>query len=221
VASLGGPGLPPLVPAAGRPVFPPTHRWPVSLSFDEVVLDPFRRRDLEPWQRLRADNRDWLSPWEATRPPGVEPPSYSHWTRLRRETRDGRTTPWLVRDARAPGRPLVGQCVIDNIVWGSARFATLSYWIAREWAGRGLTPVAAALAVDYAILVMGLHRVEICVRPENRASLRVVEKLGFRDEGFRPRYIHIAGQWRDHRAFALDASEIGGGLTGRVITGRR
>lgn len=60
-----------------------------------------------------------------------------------------------------------------------------------------------ALACDYVFQVMGLHRVEICVRPENTKSLRVVEKLGLAEEGMRPAYLHIDGQWRDHRVFRL------------------
>ena len=62
---------------------------------------------------------------------------------------------------------------------------------------------------------MRLHRIEIAIRPENAASLRVVEKLGFRPEGVRPRYLHIDGDWRDHLVFALNAEEAGEGLVRR------
>jgi ribosomal-protein-alanine N-acetyltransferase len=78
--------------------------------------------------------------------------------------------------------------------------------------------VAVALATDYAMITMGLHRIEICIRPENTASLRVVEKLGFRHEGRRPRYIHIAGDWRDHEVFALTAEEVPNGVLSRLDT---
>jgi ribosomal-protein-alanine N-acetyltransferase len=76
-------------------------------------------------------------------------------------------------------------------------------------------PTAVALAVDHCFLVLRLHRVEVNIRPENTASLRVVEKLGFRDEGLRRRYLHIDGAWRDHRSFALTAEEVPGGLLSR------
>ncbi|MDO4717337.1 MAG: GNAT family protein, partial [Propionibacteriaceae bacterium] len=58
-------------------------------------------------------------------------------------------------------------------------------------------------------------------RPENAASLRVVEKLGFRSEGLRPRLLHINGDWRDHLSFALTAEELGEGLLNRYLAGRR
>lgn len=69
-----------------------------------------------------------------------------------------------------------------------------------------------ALACDYVFQVMGLHRVEICVRPENTKSLRVVEKLGLAEEGMRPAYLHIDGQWRDHRVFRLLADDYPDGV---------
>ena len=64
-----------------------------------------------------------------------------------------------------------------------------------------------SVVTDFAFGELGLHRVEINIRPENSASLRVVEKLGFREEGVREKYIFIDGAWRDHRSFALVAEE--------------
>jgi ribosomal-protein-alanine N-acetyltransferase len=105
---------------------------------------------------------------------------------------------------------------VSNIVYGSAQSASIGYWIDRRYAGRWIVPAAVALATDYAITTLRLHRIEICVRPENQASLRVVQKLGFRYEGRRPRFIHIAGAWRDHEAYALTAEEMTDGLLARV-----
>jgi [ribosomal protein S5]-alanine N-acetyltransferase len=55
-----------------------------------------------------------------------------------------------------------------------------------------------------------LHRVEVDIRPENAASLRVVEKLGLRREGFYERFLDIDGGWRDHVAFAVTVEELNG-----------
>lgn len=111
--------------------------------------------------------------------------------------------------------PLVGQLTVANIVWGSACSATIGYWLDRAVAGRGVMPTAVALATDHCFRVVGLHRIEINIRPENTASLRVVEKLGFRDEGVRVRLLHISGAWCDHRSFALTAEEVPEGLLAR------
>src|SRR6185503_123975 len=72
-----------------------------------------------------------------------------------------------------------------------------------------------AMAVDHCFGVIGLHRLEASIRPENHASRRVVEKLGFREEGIRVRQLHINGAWRDHVCYALTAEEVPQGLMPR------
>src|SRR5699024_1266991 len=83
---------------------------------------------------------------------------------------------------------LVGQVTVSSIAYGSLCSGSIGYWISQHVAGRGVMPHAVALVTDYCWAELGLHRVEINIRPENAASLRVVEKLGFRDEGVRERY---------------------------------
>ncbi|MDR1388291.1 MAG: GNAT family N-acetyltransferase [Propionibacteriaceae bacterium] len=204
------------------PVLPRRHRWPVDLRFGDIWLTAFGRRDLAEWGEVRRRNASWLDPWSATPPErGRRRSDRAMVAYFQSEARHGRMVPWLIRaDRQSRPGPLIGQCTLNNIVYGSARFASIGYWIDRDWAGRGLVPAAVALATDYAMRVMGLHRIEICVRPENSASLRVVEKLGFRYEGVRPRYIHIDGAWRDHQCFALDASETPAGLCDRLMKGQ-
>ena len=71
-----------------------------------------------------------------------------------------------------------GQLTVTNIVGGSARWAQVGYWVDRRYAGQGVIPTAVAMVVDYCLLELHLHRIEVAIRPENAASLRVVEKLG-------------------------------------------
>ena len=80
-----------------------------------------------------------------------------------------------------------GQLTVTNIVGGSARWAQVGYWVDRRYAGQGVIPTAVALVVDYCLLELHLHRIEVAIRPENTASLRVVEKLGFTEVGYAPR----------------------------------
>jgi len=77
--------------------------------------------------------------------------------------------------------------------------------------------MAVAMACDHCFHELRLHRIEIVIRPENAASLRVVEKLGFRREGARPRFLHIDGAWRDHEVFALYAEEAPASLADAVV----
>jgi ribosomal-protein-alanine N-acetyltransferase len=172
-------------------------------------------RDASRWAQLRRDNLEWLGPWESTRPPGagVRTAGYRSLTRdLLRQARSGRALPFVVTYDDA----MVGQLTVTGVTWGSARWAQIGYWIDRGHAGRGIMPVAVALACDHCFLAMGLHRIEIAIRPENVASLRVVEKLGFHQIGLAPRYLHINGDWRDHLIFAVTVEEAPDGILSRL-----
>lgn len=193
--------------------------WPVQLVDGQVGLRALRYRDGQRWRRLRAQNRDWLAPWEATSPDPATPPlSYHQLVRtLNADARAGRALPFAITYRGE----MVGQLSVGGIGWGSLRSAHLGYWVSQDVAGNGITPTAVALASDHCLFTLGLHRIEINIRPENTASLRVVAKLGFRDEGLRQRYLHIDGAWRDHRTFALTREEVPGGLVARHRRARR
>jgi ribosomal-protein-alanine N-acetyltransferase len=141
---------------------------------------------------------------------------------LKIQAAQGTALPFLitVRTPRSAAPAIVGQLTVSSIVWGSAMMATLGYWVDQARAGHGIAPTAVALATDHCFQVLGLHRMEINIRPENGPSLRVVEKLGFRDEGYRPRFLHINGAWADHRSFALTAEEVPEGLLNRWLASR-
>lgn len=163
---------------------------------------------------MRQRNVDWLRPWEATSPPEAVATPASYAQLLRRWRRDARSGVMLPFMITYEGR-LAGQCTVGGIQYGAARSASIGYWVDRAVAGRGVMPTALALAVDHCFDVLRLHRVEVNVRPENRASRRVVDKLGFREEGMRPRLLHIDGDWRDHVSYALTVEEVPGGLVRR------
>jgi ribosomal-protein-alanine N-acetyltransferase len=184
-----------------------------------VGLRPIRAGDHGAWEEVRRRNRDWLLPWEATPPPGTTPLphlSFRAMVRgLRAQARRGELLPFaLTYDDR-----FAGQVTLGGITRGSFCSAHVGYWLDQRLAGRGIMPTAVALVTDHAFTAVGMHRVEVNIRPENAASLRVVEKLGFRDEGLRLRLLHIAGAWRDHRSFALTADEVPGGLLARWRSG--
>jgi ribosomal-protein-alanine N-acetyltransferase len=113
------------------------------------------------------------------------------------------------------GGQFAGHLTVWNIVWGSSRSAEIAYWIDEQFAGRGIVPTAVAMVIDHCFRVMGVHRIEAGIRPENKPSRRVVEKLGFRDEGVRVRRVHIDGAWRDHVYYAITAEEATAGILPR------
>ena len=176
-----------------------------------------RVKDAKKLERLVLGNREWLKPWEATNPNG--PNSFDIKGQIRGLLKQMDQYQGLPLVIEYQGE-LIGQLNVSNILHGSVSSAILGYWISPEAAGKSITPTAVSLATDYLFNVVGLHRVEIDIRPENSASLRVVEKLGFRYEGLKERYIHINGDWCDHYVFALTYEEVRGGVLNRFAEGR-
>lgn len=184
--------------------------WPTEVQAVQpggrtVTLRPLRRSDRGPWESMRARNAGWLRPWESTLPGGTEasPP----FTRLRRSydraAREGRLVPFVIDAGSGP----VGQMHLFEIQWGSRWSASAGYWLDRAATGQGLATWALALAIDHGLTQVGLHRIEVNVRPDNAASLAVVRRLGLAQEGLRRGLIHVDGDWRDHLTFAITADD--------------
>ena len=190
--------------------------WPATLGWGPVELHPLRRRDAAEWARLRQANESWLSPWEPSSPVPWQqrhtPTSYRAMRRaVARRARLGTSLPFAVR---VEGR-LAGQVTVDNVVRGALRSGYLGYWIDRRVAGRGMASLAVALVCDHAFGEAGLHRVQADIRPENLPSQRLVERLGFTQEGLLRRYLDIDGDWRDHLSFSLLAEDLPRGVLAR------
>ena len=188
----------------------PQRHGPVSIRL-------IRQKDARVLQQELLSNRAWLRPWEATSPDGpVSLDMRLGIRRLLQQYRDGSGVPFVMEWEG----DVAGQLNVWGISRGSLASATIGYWVSERFAGRDITPTAVALATDICFRELRLHRMEICIRPENKASLRVVEKLGFRYEGLRRRFIHIDGDWRDHYAFALTREDVPEGVLGRWLAGR-
>jgi [ribosomal protein S5]-alanine N-acetyltransferase len=188
-----------------------------TLREGAITVRPIRLRDARQLERELLDNRGWLRKWEATNPHG--PLSFDTRASIRSLQSNARAGLGLPFVIEFDGR-FAGQLNVSSITYGSLGSATIGYWVSERFAGKNVTPTAVALATDYCFFQAGLHRMEICIRPENVASLRVVEKLGFRYEGLRRRYIHINGDWRDHFCFALVVEELPTGVLRRMLDGR-
>jgi ribosomal-protein-alanine N-acetyltransferase len=196
--------------------------WPVVLLDGPVLLRPYRRRDASAWSEVRRCNQAWLAPWESS-PPGpwneLNSAASFRWIyrEQRRSARAGAGMPFAICLVEGRSERLVGHLNLGNIVRRAFCSAYAGYWVDARVAGRGVMPTALALAVDHAFGPGGLHRIEVNIRPENKPSRRVVEKLGFREEAFHPRYMHIDGAWRDHIGYALTSEDVAadGGLLAR------
>jgi len=183
------------------------------LTHGDISLRKLSRLDYPVLNRLLHEDREWLEPWEATTP-GIRRALDVKWLvrSLISQSKEGFGIAFVIEHQGH----VVGQLNVANILHGSVSSGTIGYWIAKDFAGRNITPTAVALAIDHLFSEVGLHRVEIDIRPENHASLRVVEKLGLRHEGTKLRYIHIDGAWRDHHVFAITQEELPGSMLRRL-----
>lgn len=190
-----------------------SHQWPILLSDGELELRPLRLRDRLRWNRVRASNRQWLQQWEATLPTvttgpaAVTPqlPSYfSMIATFNREARNGRSFSFVIWK----GPNLIGQITLGGVIYGALRGGHIGYWIDQEYANRGYTTQAVEILTRFGFDQLGLHRIEINIRPENAPSCRVAEKAGYQLEGSRARYLHIDGQWRDHITYVKENSTV-------------
>jgi ribosomal-protein-alanine N-acetyltransferase len=195
--------------------------WPATLCEPgllnkPVALRPCRVRDARTWSEIRIRNAPWLRPWEPTNP---ETPHYRYSVTsylatvaaMRHKALLGQALPWVITF----GDEVAGQLTVESIVWGSMRSGEIGYWIDERFAGLGITPTAVAMAVDHSFHAVGLHRLVASIQPENAASRRVMEKLGFREEGLHVREAQVGAAWRDHLCYALTVEDVADSLMTR------
>jgi ribosomal-protein-alanine N-acetyltransferase len=126
---------------------------------------------------------------------------------------------------------LVGRCEDDSLagvinindpIMGGFRSASLGYYAAAQYSGRGYMAEALALVLDHAFTALDFHRLEANIQPDNAASLALVRRMGFRKEGFSPGFLKVGGVWRDHERWAMLAEEWlaahGGTVPGQQVS---
>ncbi len=184
------------------------HHVPLELAGRSITLRTMSEADYEAWYEVRARCRDWLVPWEP-RPRGGPLPA---------EDRASFTARCAIRERERQlgtgygfgifwGGRFAGEITLSSIQRGPFQSAFIGYWVDQALAGRGLVPEAVVITLHFAFEAIALHRVEISIIPRNRASRRVVEKLGIRMEGVAERFLEIDGVWEDHARYAVTAEE--------------
>jgi ribosomal-protein-alanine N-acetyltransferase len=178
--------------------------------------------DAAAWSRVRRRDRAHLESWEPTAPGSWDNNNAAlawpgQWSTLRGLARRGMSLPFVIT---VDGQ-LAGQITVGNVVRGSLCSAWIGYWVGTHATAGGVATAAVAMVTDHCFAVAGLHRLEATVRPENTASIRVLRKAAFREEGLFRRYLDVAGGWRDHLCFALTTEDVPNGLVaGLVAAGR-
>lgn len=166
-----------------------------------------RLNDWPAWAELRHASRDFLMPWEpAWAPDALGRAAYRH--RLRRLTRDeSEDGGYAYFVFRRDDDALLGGITLSNLQRGAAQSATIGYWIGRPHAGQGYMTESLGALLDHAFGPLGMHRLEAACVPENTRSKKLLERCGFRQEGYARQYLRINGVWHDHLLFALLAGD--------------
>jgi ribosomal-protein-alanine N-acetyltransferase len=173
-----------------------------AIAGEGVVLRAPQMADYPEWAALREASRDFLKPWEPTWP-ADDLTRASFRRRIKRYFEDQRSDlayPFFI--FRKNDNVLLGGLTIANVRRGCAQAGSLGYWMGVAHAGRGHMTAAVRAVLPFAFLTLRLHRVEAACIPSNTASVRLLEKTGFRREGFARQYLCIDGIWQDHLLFA-------------------
>jgi [ribosomal protein S5]-alanine N-acetyltransferase len=166
-----------------------------------VTLRLVTGADQDEFLRLAATSAGLHHPWMA---PAATPQEFQAY--LRRF--DHVTAEGLLVCLRGTGA-IVGVVHINNIIRGRFQNGSLSYAAFAPAAGQGYMSEGLGLVLCYAFERLRLHRLEAQIQPGNHASLRLVRRLGFRNEGYSPQLLFIDGAWRDHERWAITSDMIG------------
>ena len=180
----------------------------LRLQYQRIYMRPPVQRDWRDWAALRAENRTFLAPWEPTWPyDALTRGAFRRRLRIyKTEMRQGTSYSFLV--FRRADDAMLGGVTVSNVRRGVAQSASLGYWIGECYARQGYMTEALAVALNFAFVRLGLHRVEAACLPGNYASRALLLKSGFTEEGYAREYLRIDGRWQDHQLFAILRSNV-------------
>jgi len=164
-----------------------------------ISLCPVRRSDAAELAQANLESREHHEPWIQ---PFTTLDGFEEWFGSQTT---GANAGFVARDLIS-GR-IVGVTNLSQIFLKSFQNAYLSYYGMAAFAGRGLMTEAVRMTVTHAFGEIGLHRLEANIQPGNQRSIALAKRVGFRKEGFSPRYLKISGVWCDHERWALLADE--------------
>jgi ribosomal-protein-alanine N-acetyltransferase len=169
-----------------------------------------RATDIAELRSVLIRNSEHLRPWSPSPPPGTNPAGFTELGRsIARHRRDWKAGAGyvFVMQLRAPREPIVGRIALTSVTRGPFQSAQLGYWMDAGHVRRGLMSEAVDATLGFAFDRLGLHRLQAAVMPTNHVSRAILQKRGFREEGYAERYLRIAGKWEDHVLYGLTLEE--------------
>ncbi len=178
------------------------------LRAGQVYLRAPQMSDFQNWAELRALSREFLTPWEPTWPrDDLSKSSFRRrLKRYGRDMRDDLAYPFFLFEIDSDN--IVGGLTLSNVRRGVAQCCALGYWIGMPYARSGHMTAAVTAIIPYVFKTLQLHRLEAACLPFNEASVRLLKRSGFNEEGYARRYLRINGKWQDHLLFGLIADDM-------------
>jgi ribosomal-protein-alanine N-acetyltransferase len=178
---------------------------------------PAGRVDLSPWETLEPAacvafnrrNSAHVAPWEPRRPPGFL--TLEHQAALQRRVAQERSDDRAYAYAVFFDGELAGRIALSDVARGAFQSAHVGYMTDVAFCRRGIATDSLRRLLAIAFNELALHRVQAAVIPRNAASIRVVDKCGFKRIGLSPRYLRIADRWEDHALYAITAEDHSAG----------
>lgn len=158
--------------------------------------------DYAEWAAVRETSRDFLVPWEPTWPADDLTRS-AFRRRLKRYAEDQRNDlAYAFLIFRSDDGAMVGGLTLANIRRGVAQAGSIGYWVGQPFARKGYMTAAVRALIPFGFGTLRLHRLEAACIPTNAASIGLLEKTGFKREGYARGYLCINGEWQDHLLYA-------------------
>lgn len=180
----------------------------IRLVTDRMIVRGVARNDLEAVTAFLERNAAFHNRWEPTRPGDYFTKKFQR-NLIRSQLKDDSVLQlYVFPREREYNRTVIGSITYSNIVRGAFQSCFLGYKLDREWTGKGYMTEALRVSLQFVFIHARLHRVEANIMPENIPSRRLVERLGFTEEGFARKYLQIQGVWRDHIHYSLLSDEF-------------
>jgi [ribosomal protein S5]-alanine N-acetyltransferase len=174
----------------------------LTLPAGDLTLRVPLKRDYQPWAEIRRRSEAFLRPFEPTWPEDdlTQRAFETRISHYHAQIRLDQAYPFFI--FLTPSQTLIGGITLREVRRANCNSATLGYWLGAAYARKGLMTRALTATCNFAFTKLRLERLEAACLPENRASIRVLEKAGFEREGYARAYLAIAGMRRDHLLFA-------------------
>ena len=174
----------------------------------QVMLRVPTLNDYGPWAELRAQSREFLTPWEpAWTRDELTKAAYRRRIRFyQREVREETGFAFFIY--RSHDDCLLGGLSLSQVRRGVTQSCTVGYWLGQPHTGQGYMSDALQTVIPFVFQTLVLNRLEAACLTRNTSSIRVLEKAGFQLEGLARKYLKINGVWQDHFLYAIVGDDL-------------